>query len=199
MTPAAVARTIEDMTSSITASTPGTSTFDGSLRDLASGARRWAERGLPERGRLLLATHRSVAGAAADWARTACRIKGIDGPLAGEEWLSGPYAVLTALDAYARTLGALIDGRSPVDGCPIVDAPGGRRAVRVLPYARSDRLLLSGYRADVWFPPGVDDRRIRATAGGSAVRGYRYLAILLDEPGEDGIGQVDAVGIAGSP
>ncbi|HEY7813358.1 MAG TPA: hypothetical protein VIC62_08985, partial [Nakamurella sp.] len=128
------------MTSSITAGTPGTSAFDGSLRDLAAGARRWTERGLPERCRLLLATHRAVAGAAADWTRTACEIKGIDGALAGEEWLSGPYAVLTALDAYARTLGALIDGRSPVDGCPIVDAPGGRRAVRVLPYARSDRL-----------------------------------------------------------
>ena len=40
----------------------GTSAFDGSLRNLAAGACRWAERGLAERCRLLLATHRAVAG-----------------------------------------------------------------------------------------------------------------------------------------
>ena len=62
MTLAAVIRTIEDMTSSITGATPGTSAFDGSLRNLAAGACRWAERGLAERCRLLLATHRAVAG-----------------------------------------------------------------------------------------------------------------------------------------
>ena len=116
---------------------------------------------------MLLRTHRTVAEHATEWARTACAIKGIDpdGALAGEEWLSGPYAVLGALAAYAATVDALLRGRGPLDGFPIVDAPGGRRAVRVLPRDRSDRLLLSGLRADVWFPPGVGDDRIRRTAG----------------------------------
>lgn len=138
---------------------------DASLDVLAAGARRWAGRDLAERRRLLLATHRAVGDAAADWVRTACAIKGIDERLAGEEWLSGPYAALTALAAYADTLQALDRGRSPVDGFGIVDAPVGRRAVRVLPHGFSDRVLLSGHRVDVWFPPGVGEARIRATAG----------------------------------
>jgi aldehyde dehydrogenase (NAD(P)+) len=140
-------------------------TADASLDRLATGAGRWAARNLAERGRLLLATHRAVGDTAVDWVRVACAIKGIDERLAGEEWLSGPYAALTALAAYAETLQALEGGRSPVDGFDLVDAPGGRRAVRVLPHAAADRLLLSGHRVDVWFPPGVGDEQIRATAG----------------------------------
>lgn len=138
---------------------------DASLEALAAGARRWSARTLAERRRLLLATQRAVGDCAADWVRAACAIKGIDERLAGEEWLSGPYAALTALAAYAETLQALAGGRSPVDGFDLVDAPGGRRAVRVLPHAAADRLLLSGHRVDVWFPPGVGDAQIRATAG----------------------------------
>ena len=141
------------------------SAVDASLGRLASGARRWATRDLPERRDLLLATVRAVDGAAADWVRVACTIKGIDDRLAGEEWLTGPYAALTALAAYAQTLQAMADGRSPVDGFGIVDAPGGRRAVRVLPHAPSDRLLLAGHRVDVWFPPGAGDEQIRDGAG----------------------------------
>lgn len=138
---------------------------EASLDALTAGARRWAARSLAERRRLLLATRRAVGDTAADWVRAACAIKGIDERLAGEEWLSGPYAALTAIDAYAESLRALDGGRSPVDGFHPVDAPGGRRAVRVLPHALADRLLLSGHRVDVWFPPGVGDEQIRATAG----------------------------------
>lgn len=138
---------------------------DTSIGALTSGARRWAGRGLAERRQLLLATRRAVGEAAADWVRTACAIKGTDERLAGEEWSTGPYAALTALDAYADTLQALDGGRGPVDRFDIVDAPGGRRAVRVLPHTGSDRLLLSGLRVDVWFAPGIGDEQIRASAG----------------------------------
>lgn len=138
---------------------------DASLKAPTVGARRWAGRGPAERRRLLLATHRAVGDAAADWVRAACAIKGIDERLAGEEWSTGPYAVLTALDANADTLQALGDGRSPVDGFDIVDAAGGRRAVRVLPHTGTDRLLLSGFSVDAWFPPGVGDEQKRASAG----------------------------------
>lgn len=138
---------------------------DASLGALTAGARRWAARDLAERRRLLLATRRSVGGAAADWVRVACAIKGIDDRLAGEEWLTGPYAALTALTGYAESLDELGGGRSPAGRFDIVDAPGGRRAVRVLPHTAADRLLLSGHRIDVWFPPGVGDGQIRESAG----------------------------------
>lgn len=135
--------------------------------ELTAGAAAWAAMPLAGRRELLLRTRAAVAAAAEDWVAAACRIKRLPAgsSLAGEEWLSGPYAVLTALTALADTLAALQAGRSPVDGYPIVPAPGGRLAVRVLPHNVYDRLLLSGHRVEVWLPPGVDEPTVRATAG----------------------------------
>ena len=109
----------------------------------------------------------TVCEQATAWVRAACSIKDIDpnGALAGEEWVGGPYGVLRSLHAYGQTLTALAGRRSPVDGLPIVAAPGGRRALRVLPHHWSDRLLISGHRVEVWFPPGVAAAQIRSLAG----------------------------------
>src|SRR4051812_40469435 len=80
--------------------------LDRLLGELAAGAGRWAETGLLDRTELLRRTHRSIGRAADRWARTAADLKGLDpaSPLTGEEWLSGPYAVLTATERLARTL-----------------------------------------------------------------------------------------------
>ena len=78
----------------------------GLLRELDAGADRWAVRSLADRAALLRRTHESVSRGAASWALTAARVKGLDpsSPLVGEEWMSGPYAVLTALARLATTL-----------------------------------------------------------------------------------------------
>ena len=149
------------------AAADGRAELDGAFADLTVGAEKWNRLSLPQRRDVLLATVASVAAEAEAWVETACRIKGLDpqATLAGEEWLTGPYAVLAALNDYAATLLALAEGHSPVDGRTIVDAPGGRRAVEVLPRHWTDRLLLSGFRVRVWMPPGVSDGEIRARAG----------------------------------
>ncbi|MET8541730.1 aldehyde dehydrogenase family protein, partial [Kitasatospora sp. NPDC004799] len=86
-------------------------------------------------------------------------------PLAGEEWITGPYPVLTGTAALAASVAALEAGRSPVDGYAFGRAPGGRVTVRVLPHGVYDRLLLNGFSAEVWMPPGVTEERVRARAG----------------------------------
>ena len=146
--------------------------LDRLLGELDAGAARWAVTALPERAALLRRTHAAVAEHAEDWALTAARIKGLDpaSPLVGEEWLSGPYAVLTGLDRLARTLDALAEGRSPLRDLPFHAAPGGRRAVDVMPLGAVEGLLLHGFRAEVWFPPGVTDQRAKLTAGLGALR-----------------------------
>jgi aldehyde dehydrogenase (NAD(P)+) len=145
---------------------------DRLLAELDAGAERWAVTPLPERAALLRRTHGAVSRAAAEWVRAAARIKGLpdDSPLVGEEWLSGPYAVLTALARLARTLDVLAEGRSPLRGLGFHDAPGGRRAVDVLPLDRTESLVLNGFRAEVWFPPGTTDQRAMLTAGLGALR-----------------------------
>jgi aldehyde dehydrogenase (NAD(P)+) len=109
----------------------------------------------------------SVAAEATAWVQAASKVKGLpaDSPLVGEEWLSGPYAVLTAVRALADSLLALEAGRSPVDGFRMNTAPGGRVSVEVLPHNIFDKLLLNGFTAEVWMLPGVTAEQTRNGAG----------------------------------
>lgn len=142
------------------------------LAELDAGAERWAVTPLTDRAALLRRTHDAVSRAAEAWALTAARIKGLpeDSPLVGEEWMSGPYAVLTAIARLAGTLDTLADGHSPLRSLSFHDAPGGRRAVDVLPLDRTESLILNGFRAEVWFPPGTTDQRAMLTAGLGGLR-----------------------------
>src|ERR1700712_2211152 len=95
-----------------------TEQIDTALTELEVGAERWRALSLTGRRELLEAVRSSVAAAAQEWVSTAARYKGLDSdsPLVGEEWLSGPYAVLTGLSALVESLQALEHGGSPVDG-----------------------------------------------------------------------------------
>jgi acyl-CoA reductase-like NAD-dependent aldehyde dehydrogenase len=142
-------------------------TLDADLELLHSQAGRWAGLGIAEKRSLLGRLHEATAGVSEEWAGLACRAKGLapGSPLAGEEWMSGPMAQLVYTTALDRTLGALAGGRSPVGG-GFGKAPGGRVSLRVrLPFEGFDRLLLSGYRADVWLEPGVTEAEVGRQAG----------------------------------
>ena len=144
-----------------------TERMDAALTDLEAGAARWAALDLPGRRELLASLLCTVAAQSADWVAVAARYKGLpaDSPLVGEEWLSGPYAVLTAVRALTDTLQALEVGRNPVDGFPIGAAPGGRLSIQVLPHNVFDRLLLNGFSAQVWTRPRVTAEQVRDDAG----------------------------------
>lgn len=141
--------------------------LDAALTRLRAGAGAWTD--LPPAGRryLLREIRSAVSAAADDWARIAAASKGLDPrhPLAGEEWLAGPYAAIVALDAYADTLDALARGRSPLAGIRTGTAPGGRTVVHTSPLKVSDRILLSGYTTEVWLRPGVTPHEARDAAG----------------------------------
>lgn len=145
--------------------------LDRLLEELDEGADRWSTTSLVDRAALLRRTHASVATHAASWTAAAARIKGVTGTrYVGEEWLSGPYAALTALARLSRTLDALAEGRSPLRGLDFHAAPRGRRAVDVMPLDTTESLLLNGFRAEVWFPPGTTEQRAMLTAGLGALR-----------------------------
>ncbi|MDN3444183.1 aldehyde dehydrogenase family protein [Microbacterium sp. APC 3901] len=141
--------------------------LDTAIHDLQAGASTWSSLTLAQRVTLLRAVRSSVAAAAEDWADTAAASKGLDGrhPLRGEEWLSGPYSVLGALDAYIETMSRLANGTNPLDGITIDRAPGGRTRVHAFPLTGIDRFLLSGYTGEVWLEPGVTPNGARAAAG----------------------------------
>lgn len=141
--------------------------LDACLAQLDEGSRVWAALTLDQRARLMERLHASISAAAEDWAETAAASKDLEPghPLRGEEWLSGPYAAIVAVDAYAGTLRALARGASPLDGVTTDAAPGGRVRAHVFPAHATDGILLSGFTGEVWFQPGVTVEEARARAG----------------------------------
>jgi acyl-CoA reductase-like NAD-dependent aldehyde dehydrogenase len=141
--------------------------LDAAIAELGVGARAWSHLTLDQRARLLERLHATTAANAQEWAQTAALSKGVGPahPLRGEEWLSGPYAILVALTAYRRSVEALARGASPLDGLRMDAAPGGRLRAHAFPLTGMDGLLLSGYSGEVWFEPGVTEMHARASAG----------------------------------
>ncbi|UJP09159.1 aldehyde dehydrogenase family protein [Microbacterium sp. KUDC0406] len=141
--------------------------LDSAIRDLQAGSRTWASLTIAQRVTLLRAVRTSTAANIEDWAQTAAESKGLNAahPLRGEEWLSGPYSVLGALDAYIDTLTKMAEGRGALDGIRLSRAPGGRVAVDAFPLTGSDRILLKGFTGQVWLEPGITPNTARRDAG----------------------------------
>ncbi|WP_159922401.1 MULTISPECIES: aldehyde dehydrogenase family protein [Nocardia] len=141
--------------------------IDNALADLAAGEKAWAATPLRRRRELLDEIHARSGRFAEDWVRAACVVKDLDenSPSAGEEWMSGPLTLLQATAALSATLAALETGRSPLTDITLREAPGGRVAVPILPLGVYDRLLLNGFRGEVWLRPGVDAGTARKRAG----------------------------------
>ncbi|MFE7845390.1 aldehyde dehydrogenase family protein [Microbacterium sp. NPDC057407] len=143
------------------------SELDAAIAQLRTGSRTWAQLTLDQRARLLERVRAAVVAVAEEWADVAAVSKGLEAghPLRGEEWLSGPYATLVALDAYLDTLAALARGESPLKNVKTDGAPGGRRRAHVFPLNPIDGVLLSGYTGEVWFEPGATEAEVRRSAG----------------------------------
>lgn len=141
--------------------------LDAALHELADGSRLWAELPVVARAELLGQLHKSVAAQADQWVNAAIAAKKLDpdSPAVGEEWMSGPYSVLTALLVLRRSLTAVAQGRSPIASQHFGSAPGNRLTVPVLPGNAYEAVLLHGFSAEVWMTPGLSAAEIRATAG----------------------------------
>ncbi len=135
--------------------------LDRDVETLRAHAAGWAKLGFAGKIRHLRTMRTRTVEVARQWADLAARAKGIAGtPLAGEEWLSGPYALLSALDRLAKTLGEIArDGVPAIPDEPIRTRPDGQVVVDVFPRETADVLLLNGVRAEVWMEPGVTAAR----------------------------------------
>src|SRR5687768_1918029 len=76
------------------------------LATLAAQKRAWATMPVAKKIDLLGQVKSATLGAAERWVKAAVRAKGIPegSPLAGEEWSSGPWAVLYGLSQFTKTL-----------------------------------------------------------------------------------------------
>lgn len=130
--------------------------LDRDLQTLDASKDAWARLAVERKIALLEGLKRAVHRLAPEWVAKAAAAKGLapGSPLAGEEWISGPWAVLYALNRYLRTLRSIAArGTSPVPAARL--RADGRTVVDVFPRTLYDRMLLSGISAEVWMRSGV--------------------------------------------
>ena len=139
--------------------------IDRSLSDLHEGAKRWLTLTASAKADLLERVRESTYAQAPSWAAEAARAKGVAGtPLAGEEWVSGPWALLYALNRYIASMREIArEGVPHLAERQIRVRPDGQTVVDVFPGGPYDRLLLNGVRGEVWMQPGVTPATLRET------------------------------------
>lgn len=93
----------------------------------------------------------------------ACAAKGIsaNNPVAGEEWASGPWAVVRQLRLVIESLEAIErTGTTPVG--KLGHTADGRLTVGIFPGNRIDGILFAGITAEVHLLPGVNEASLEA-------------------------------------
>ncbi|MFC4261154.1 aldehyde dehydrogenase family protein [Marinobacter lacisalsi] len=136
--------------------------LDQAVADLKSNALKWAQTSTSERIRLLSEVRDRLIKVAPAWAEEAARQKQIPAgsPLAGEEWISGPYAVMSACNQLIHTLSEM-KGKAYLDKIPLRESVTGQVIAKIVPHSVWDHLLLSGVRADVWMEKDVNRANLR--------------------------------------
>jgi len=135
------------------------------LQTLAAAKDAWARLSVERKIGMLERVKRLTHATAHEWVALAAQAKGLrpDSQPIGEEWISGPWALLYALNRYLRTLrGISARGEAPLPPARLRD--GGRTVLRVFPRTVYDRLLLGGISAEVWMRPGVTPAQVPAEA-----------------------------------
>jgi aldehyde dehydrogenase (NAD(P)+) len=131
--------------------------IDATVARLAANKERWAK--LPIRRKVeYLKELRTRTDEVADrWVDAAARAKRIpaDSPLVGEEWISGPWALIKGLSVLVRSLEALDEGRPTFNPNAVRTRSDGQVVVDVFPSTFLDGLVLSGFSAEVWMQPGI--------------------------------------------
>ena len=166
---------------------PDFEALQSQLDTLAAAKDQWARTSLNERITILESIKDALMGVAGDWARQGASAKGLSGsPLEGEEWMSGPYALMGACNGLIETLSRM-NGKSFLQDIPLRTLPNGQLAARVTPHSIWDRLLLSGVSAEVWMQEGITKDNLAA-----------HTATAYDTPAEQRQGRVSLVLGAGN-
>jgi aldehyde dehydrogenase (NAD(P)+) len=147
--------------SSITSKRPNEhdhAAIDLAIQSLNEKKQMWVELSIARKIAYLYAIRERMYAVAQRWVLAATESKGIPSfsPWVGEEWLSGPWGIIHALNGYIATLKAINKTGSPLLRSDAIHTrSNGQVVVDVFPRVRSDGLLLNGIKAEVWMQPEV--------------------------------------------
>jgi acyl-CoA reductase-like NAD-dependent aldehyde dehydrogenase len=139
---------------------------DAAIATLADRAPVWCRTPVAERIDLVDELLEDVLAASGGWTLTAAQAKGLasDSPTMGEDWISGPLAVLSGLRALRRTLVDIQETGRPQPPSLEV-AENGQVVAKVAPADLVDRMTLPGVTAEVRLQPHVTLDEARARIG----------------------------------
>ena len=139
---------------------------DAAVAELRDHTKTWVDTPIAERITMLRQAMQDTLDAAPAWALAGAVHKGIDrdSPHMGEDWVSGPYAVIRNLRLLAETLEDIqATGRPQPPG--IRTRPDGQVVVDVYPTDWKDQVALPGFKGEVRITPGVDRAEVEARMG----------------------------------
>ncbi len=141
--------------------------LDRAVAELADHAGSWTATSLPERTRLLERLLPRIWEAAETLVASSAEAKGytLDSSWIAEDWIGGAWALAQNTSALLHVLRRIEAGKDPVPAKAMRDREG-RTVVEVFPATVWDRLLLNGFRAEVWASPGVTPAEVRDRAAG---------------------------------
>ena len=133
------------------------SDLDKAINILNTNKDNWVNLPISEKIPLFKSLSSKTSSVAKDWVDAAVKAKSInvDSPLSGEEWTSGPWALIYGAESMVGTLTALDNGKNPPIG-KIRSRPDGQLVANIFPYNIYHHLLLSGIRAEVWMQKNVN-------------------------------------------
>ena len=135
--------------------------LDRAVAELGDKARTFARMPPLEKAALLRSLLPRILAAAPEQVNVACRAKGLDpaSPLAGEEWLAGPAAVLANTRLLAESLEAIAKrGRLDLPKAFLRD--DDRAEVRVAPRGLHESALYNGLDVKVIFEAGLHPKEV---------------------------------------
>jgi acyl-CoA reductase-like NAD-dependent aldehyde dehydrogenase len=152
-----------------TSTEPWTLDLEQAVSELNGSKERWLQlpiaRKIEYARGLLAGTVRTAPGQV----QAACDAKGIpfDSPQAGEDWIGGPYIAVRYLRLLIESLEDLRKhGRIRIDPRQVRHGNAGQAIVDVFPLSTYDRLLYSGFTAEVWMQPEVKPENLHDHMGG---------------------------------
>lgn len=154
---------------------------------LASRKDDWVKVGIPQRIALLDKLQQGVQQIADRWANASCAAMGIDkdAPLAGEQWLAGPMTTARNIHLLRKALEQ--SGAPQVPGWRTRD---GQKIAKVFPANTLDKLMYSGFTAEVWIEKGKDPSQGRVYREGST---EGKVGLVLGAGNVSSIGPMDVL------
>ena len=165
---------------------------DQALEELHSGAAQWAALSAKSRASVLRECMKTLLAEQDAWVASATAAKGHAKGSGGEgeELVNGVMTVMRNLRLFAHALDH--GGQPPLPA--VTTRHDGQKVVRVFPASVQDKVLLTGYSAEVWIEPGQEPTQgavYRRKASGQQAQGA--VSLVLGAGNQASIGPMDVL------